>query len=166
VVARCLGDELVKKGVFSRRFISRCRNFIRRPGISVIEDARAVMRAGGVHAMHDPTEGGLASGLFELAEASGTGILVDRAAVPVFRETERLCSHFGIDPMGLIASGALLASTDPKRTERALRALRRAGIGAWRIGVVREKKFGLKVTEGGRTRALRVPERDEITAIL
>src|SRR3989304_10554623 len=56
---------------FSQRFINRCQETIRRPGLGGLKDARTAMRCGKGHAMHDPTEGGLASGLHELAMASG-----------------------------------------------------------------------------------------------
>ncbi len=88
-------------------FAERCRAFLHEPGISVVRDA-AIARAAGATGLHDPTEGGLATGLRELAQAAGLGLTVERAAIPSYPETARLCADYGLDPLGLIASGSLL----------------------------------------------------------
>ena len=90
--------------------VERARGFLRDPGIGVLRDARAALRAGRVHAMHDPTEGGLSSGLHELAEAAGVGVEVEAEAVPFYPETLAICAALGLDPWGVIASGSLLLS--------------------------------------------------------
>jgi hydrogenase maturation factor len=79
------------------------------PGISVVEDARAIRRATRPRLMHDPTEGGLSTALYELASAAGHTIRVDPGAVRVLDETRSVCGALGLDPMGLLSSGALLA---------------------------------------------------------
>ena len=58
--------------------------------------------------MHDPTEGGVATALHELAWAAGVGLRVRSEDIPGFPETQALCNHYHLDPLGLIASGALL----------------------------------------------------------
>ncbi|MCY4482415.1 MAG: AIR synthase-related protein [Spirochaetaceae bacterium] len=103
------------------------------PGISVVAEGR-VLRAFEVHAAHDPTEGGVAAGLHELASCSGVAIEVDAAAVPIREATRRLCRTLRIDALGLLASGALLFSAAPEEAERAAAALREAGIPAAVIG--------------------------------
>ena len=67
--------------------------------------------------MHDPTEGGLATALHEVARAAGVGLLVRAEAVPVFAETQAICNHYHLDPMGLIASGALLIIVAANRSK-------------------------------------------------
>ncbi|HLC18685.1 MAG TPA: AIR synthase family protein [Thermodesulfobacteriota bacterium] len=165
IMARVKEVELLKKG-FSRRFVSRCKNFLQNPGLSVLKEAQVAIRSGRVRAMHDPTEGGLASGLHELAIASSCGILVEREKIPVFPETKRLCEFFGLDPLGIIASGSLIISVDPGDAPRVARALERSGIRASRIGVVRQKRSGVKILDEKGLRPLGLPERDEITRIL
>jgi hydrogenase maturation factor len=121
-----VGVEMVKQG----------RRFLTDPGISVMRDAAIVCRAGHPHAMHDPTEGGLATGLWELAHASGKGIVVDVARVPIFPETVAFCRALDLNPLGLIASGALLATAAPEDSVRMVAALSQKGIGATVIGKV------------------------------
>ena len=58
--------------------------------------------------MHDPTEGGLATGLWELAQAAHVGLCIDGDAIPILPECRTLCKALGLDPLGLIASGALV----------------------------------------------------------
>lgn len=164
IIAREKGKELLKKSL-SPRYIARCKAFAKRPGISVLPDAKIALSSGRIHAMHDPTEGGLATGLHELSIASGKGVTVEKDLIPVYPETRRLCAAFGLDPMGVIASGSLLASIDPEDTGKVLRALRKAQIPACRIGSITGKREGVRITEGGRTRRLKIFESDELTRI-
>lgn len=64
----------------------------------------------GATALHDPTEGGLAAGLHELARASGVRIAVDREAVLWFEPGLAVCRALGVDPWATLASGTLLAA--------------------------------------------------------
>ena len=90
--------------------LDRARNYLYEPGISVVSAANVAAEHSGVHAMHDPTEGGLATGLHELAFAAGAGVTLYRDRVTVLPEGEQLCRAFGLDPLGVIASGALLVT--------------------------------------------------------
>ena len=62
-----------------------------------------------LHAMHDPTEGGLATGVRELAMASGCGAIISRSNVKLMPETAMFADVLGLDPLGMLASGSLLA---------------------------------------------------------
>ena len=73
------------------------------------------------HSMHDPTEGGLATGIFELVKASDKGILVFGDNIPVFPESQKLCDEFGLDFLSTITSGTLLVAADPSNAEKILR---------------------------------------------
>ena len=103
---------------FSGNFVTRCRNTIKRPGLSVIKDAQCAIRSGKINAMHDPTEGGLATGLHELAIASKVGILVEKDAIHILPECEQLCRYFDLNPLGAIASGALLITLHPRYSKK------------------------------------------------
>lgn len=153
VLARELGRELERR--YSSRFVARCRRYTSNPGIGIIRDARIARNAGGIHAMHDPTEGGLSTALYELAEASGVDLEIEREAVPILPEARRLCADFGIDPLGAIASGALLLSVDPRREQRVLRNLHRASITCRRIGTVISGRGKVSLMDGqGRRRRM------------
>jgi len=90
------------------------------PGISVLKPALLAADAGLVTAMHDPTEGGIATGLLELALAAGVGIEIDLDAIPLAPLGSELCAVFGLDPLGVIASGALLATAALDNVHRLL----------------------------------------------
>jgi len=147
---------------FTNKWLRKCRGFLKNPGISVVRDARIARQSGGVHAMHDPTEGGLATGLLELAQAADVGLWLEWEKVNIFPETEILCRELGLDPLGLIASGALLIAAPPRDAARIKEALRGGGIRAESIGKIWEKEKGIKILIGGRMRDLPVFPRDEI----
>jgi hydrogenase maturation factor len=96
--------------------------------ISVVKEALSASKIRGVHAMHDPTEGGVLNGLWELAEASGLGIMVDAAGIPVSEETRAVCRALLLDPLKLMSSGSLLISADPARSKTVTRVLVRTGV--------------------------------------
>ena len=131
-------------------FVARCRRYLSHPGISVVRDAAVALRAGGVHAMHDPTEGGLSAALYELAEAAGVGLRIEERAIPILPEGKRLCADFGLDPLGAIASGALLIAADPAAEPAILRRLTRSGITAARIGTAVPPRGGVMMQTSGR----------------
>ena len=98
------------------------------PGISVVEPAlRATIL--GATAMHDPTEGGLSAGLYEMAETAGVRLVVDPGAVLWYEPGRVLSEALGIDPWGLLASGALLAAFPADSGEEALATLAAEGFG-------------------------------------
>ncbi len=112
--------------------------------------------------MHDVTEGGVLAGAWELAEASGLGIVLRADDVPVPPETIALCHVLDLDPLALIGSGAMLICTaDPRRM---LRALAEARIPAAEIGVMTERDR--VVLRNGRAQPLVPPPRDEIYRVL
>ncbi len=114
--------------------LARAAAFLERPGISVVPDARVLCDAVRPHAMHDATEGGLATALRELAEASGVGLRVEEGRMPVLPETQVICDALGLDPLGLLASGCLIAAVAPEDESAALAALAGAGVAAAVIG--------------------------------
>jgi hydrogenase maturation factor len=114
--------------------------------------------------MHDPTEGGVAAALFELATASGRRLIVDLDRIAVHPHTARLCSHFGLRPLGLIASGSLLLTISERRAEALLGAFKRRRVPAAVIGAVRSGRGVEAYREGRRVRFEWSP-RDELTRL-
>lgn len=163
IIARERREELLKS--YHEEFVDRCAGLATDPGISVVKDARIAVDAGGVHCMHDPTEGGLSSGLYEIAEAAGVGILVDAGSIRVIPEAYELLRMMGMDPLGAIASGALLVTAQPADAEKMVDALTREGIQASVIGSVTDKAAGVKIRRRSGTFDLPVFARDEITKI-
>jgi len=154
-------------GVISEEDLSRCADWLREPGISVVKDAQLALEIGGIHALHDPTEGGVATGLWELAEAARVGVSIDERSLPVMPECRAFCRHFGLDPLGLIASGALLIAADKSRENRILGRLQAEGIAAATIGEVTAPGKGCLMRSGdNRLRPLPRFPRDEITRVL
>ncbi len=152
---------------FDADFLRRCRGFLHVPGISVLKDAQVAINAGKVHAMHDPTEGGVATALREMALAAQVDLEIDLNAVPVYPETQQLCDYFGLDAWGVIASGSLLLAVEPAHTDRVVAALRASQIEATVIGHVieRSEKPIVWGKNGSATQPLRAFERDEIARL-
>ena len=113
------------------------------PGISVITDAQIACDTARVHSMHDVTEGGLITGLREVAAASGLGLAIEEDSVPVLPTTREVCQALELDPLGLLASGALLITLPPEDVPSLLSALEKKGIDGWEIGLMLAPEEGL-----------------------
>jgi len=161
------GDFLRSRGV-PAQVLDRARGLLSEPGISVLRDARLALASAGraVHGMHDPTEGGLWQGLHEMAERAGVGVRVEQERIPVLPECDALCSFLGIDPMGLLASGALLLAVDPRCEAALVRDLEEAGIPCKRVGDVRPEAEGRIRLQGGRESPLPRLHQDELVRAL
>lgn len=133
LIAREKEADLLARG-FDPALLRRAQGFLHDPGISVVRAARLAVEAAAVHAMHDPTEGGLATALWEMAQASGVGLDVDFDAVPIPPESRALCAAYGLDPLGVIASGALLVALPSGETGRLLAAFHEVDMPAQVIG--------------------------------
>jgi hydrogenase expression/formation protein HypE len=153
ILAATQADRL--RPILGDAALARAQGF--RDRISVLPEARAAADAG-ARAMHDVTEGGVLGAAYEIAAASGIGVHLDASRVPVLPETAAICRALGIDPLGLIGSGALLVATsDPRRTAG---AIEHAGVLAAEIGTfVPSDRL---VTRNGATTPLRPPAGDEL----
>jgi hydrogenase expression/formation protein HypE len=160
ILAREFAGQL--SDVLTQDELAEARAFLVNPGISVLRDAQIAMQAGRVTAMHDPTEGGLAAALWELAEASGCALEVVATAVPIPPLANRICRALDLDPLAAIASGALLLTVEAADSTAISEALQAAGITCALIGSVAEGTAAVwQVDETGRRLLLR-PEQDEI----
>jgi hydrogenase expression/formation protein HypE len=142
VLAHEAAARLTDLGI-SRDVLSRASEYILSPGISVVAEAKAACGSVEVHAMHDPTEGGLATALHEMAEACGAGITIEAGAVDVLPETLEVCEVTGLDPMGLLASGSLLIAVADDECASAIRAIESVGVQARRLGTITGKGAGV-----------------------
>jgi hydrogenase expression/formation protein HypE len=125
--------------------------------LSVVPDAQIVSPY--ATSMHDPTEGGVVTGLVELARASGVSLSVESSAVPIREATREVCGAMDVDPLSVLGSGALLATVPDDDCESVVAELADAGIDANPIGRVRESDDPALDLDGT---TIRTPVRDEI----
>jgi hydrogenase maturation factor len=152
----------------SRRILGEERygqvvRWLEEPGISILEEGR-VLADLPLGAAHDPTEGGIATGIHEIAARSGVGARIHRRRIPVREETRLLCGHFGLDPLGALSSGVFLFTAAPAVARRACRILQSAGIPATAIGEITAEAGRVVVAEEGTP--LAAFPRDELLKIL
>jgi hydrogenase maturation factor len=165
VLAREAAGDLRAAGV-SANTVKRAAGYITDPGISIVTEAGAACDAARVHAMHDPTEGGLATALRELAEATGRGIRIEGEAIVVLPETAAVCDALGLDAMGLLASGALLIAADESECARVIASIEERGVAARKIGSLVEASEGAIITVNGEPMPLPSFDRDEVARFL
>ena len=161
LLAREAAQQLREAGVEVRE-LERARELLFNPGISVVKDANIACETVSVHSMHDPTEGGLATGLLEIAQSAKVGVTVDADRIPTLPECRTFCDALGLDPLGLIGSGSLLVTLESQEVPGLIDALARAGIQASQIGHITSPEEGLKLRAGARVQDLPTFERDEL----
>ena len=164
IIARERAAQLADQG-FPARDIDRWQKLLFDPGISVVRDAAVLQQAAEVHAMHDPTEGGVATGLRELAGASNVGLRLQAERLPLLPAGRLLCDAFGLDPLGVIASGTLLATVPATQADIAIQACNAAGIACYDIGRVVTPEEGLLLCSPNAERRLPGFVRDQIVKL-
>ena len=145
VLAREDEKALLLQGM-SPSSVHKAKNFLFDPGISVLKEVTLLQNEVEIHAMHDPTEGGIATGLQEIGFASRVGMEIKSEQICVFQETRDICSILNLDPLGLLASGALIIVVPEEQTEKALAILREGQIDACNIGRIVPQSKGLLMT--------------------
>lgn len=163
IIAREKAQELTD--LFSSELVERSQNFIRNPGISVLKDSQIALSAGPVHAMHDPTEGGVATGLYELAYAANVGLSIELDKIPILPEAKLFCDQYGLDILGAIASGALLLIVPSQYSQIIISAYEKNNIVAANIGKVVSKEQGVKLRMGNEEMDMPIFSQDEIVKI-
>ena len=144
LLARERRQDLRDKGV-PDEIIDKASGYLSYPGISVVKDAGIAIASAEVHSLHDVTEGGLATGLREVATASGLGVAVEEDSIPVLPECREICLALKLDPLGLLASGAMLVTLPSIGVPRLLSALGSEGIDAYEIGQMLAPEEGLQM---------------------
>ena len=161
------GPAIESSGIFATMFPDRIEKAFGKPFankaqdifylMSVVEDAETAVSAGirdnGVTAMHDATECGIWGGVYELAQAAGLGVTLDRDAIVVEDGVLEICGLFGIkDPFAAISEGTLILSCRPHRSSAVVRALKDKGINASVAGELTPAGSGMTLVEGGKSR--------------
>ncbi len=160
-----LEKEKELRGHLGSKLLARAKNYLYNPGISVVKEASIVSSIKEVHALHDPTEGGIATGIFEMAKASDLGVEVHYDKIPISEETLKLCESYHVDPLGTFASGSLLIAVSPSVSEDVISRLSAVGITAARIGVMMPREEGMRLIKNGENLPLPVYHQDEISKI-
>jgi hydrogenase expression/formation protein HypE len=98
----------------------------------------------GIRVLRDPTRGGLATTLNEIAKQSGVGMVLDEVAIPVLPQVDAACEFLGLDPLYVANEGKLIAICAQEDADRLLAAMRAHHLGrnAARIGVVTDDPHG------------------------
>ena len=150
---------------FGEKFVKKAEGFFDK--ISVLNEALTALEIGGVTSMHDPTEGGIAGGLHEVADASKTGFMVYEEKIRVEPETKKIVTLFQIDPLQLISSGSLLITCNSQSSNRITEAFQRKGIISNIIGkVLEDPDRRIIVREGGFIEDLPYPKSDALWTAL
>jgi hydrogenase maturation factor len=129
LIRRQLGEQILKTA----------QEALRSPGLSVVAPANLILSKFTVHAMHDPTEGGIATGIREMALCSDTGITVQEEKLLIMPETQDICKCLGLDPLGLVSSGCLLVALPGSEAEAAISFMHRHGYQASQIGILNDQ---------------------------
>ena len=152
LLARELPAQLIP--TLGQDLVDRAANLLWHPGISVVRDAQFLLSAGGITALHDPTEGGLATAAQELASAAGFGVILDEAAIPILPETRAIADCLSLDPLGLLASGSLLATASADAVRNIMASADTEGIAVSDIGHRHNGKCRVAPPGIGRRRAI------------
>ena len=149
LLAQDAADAIARAGVDAGT-IARAKELLFYPGISVVKEALTACSTVPVNSLHDPTEGGLATGLWEVARAAGVGLAVEDGSIPILPECAEICQALGLNPLGLLASGALLITLPPEEVPRLISALEKEGTEAYEIGRITGPEEGVHIIRGAR----------------
>ncbi|MQG15464.1 MAG: hydrogenase expression/formation protein [SAR202 cluster bacterium] len=154
-------NKLLELGV-NPNIINTGKKMLFEPGISVRTDAELARKTVKVNSMHDPTEGGIATGLEEMASASGLGFNIDSSNIVIYKESKIVCDALGLNPLGLISSGALLLTTSADNAPKLLSAFHKNNIIANIIGTATKQHKGVNVLKDGTVSIMESFDRDEL----
>ncbi len=169
IIARECTARLI--GKCDALFLEQAKNYLTSPGISVMADAQIAVATGGVHAMHDVTEGGVATAIHELATAADVGAAIYSDKLldsPLLYSdvTRTLCDILELNPLGVISSGTLLIASAPEKAKTICDALHTADIRADIIGTFLPPEHGIHLVDAiGTKRPLPIFETDEIAKL-
>lgn len=159
-------EKELKKSGYDDDFINKCKNYLYNPGISVYNEALLANQHFPVKSMHDPTEGGLATGIAEMAIASNNGVIIEREKIKILPEPLELSQIFKLNPLNTISSGSLLIALESELSSKLVALLKNNNIDAEIIGKFVEKKKGFSIkNKNGKIEPLLFASKDDITKI-
>lgn len=149
---------------FPKRILARMADTVDEPGIGVLKEARLLWENFEVKVLHDPTEGGLSTALYEIAARCNAGFIIDADKIIFCRYLLKLARIFGLNPYGVISSGCLLGIISGEESGMLVDFMRKRRIKCGIIGEVTEEK-GVYLKDKGEISGFPVFERDEITKL-
>lgn len=171
------GDEVIISGsiadhgmaVMSVREGMEFEGAIRSDTTALYSLVEAMLKAGEVHALRDPTRGGLGTSLCEIASSSTVGIEIDASALLVREDVKGACEILGLDPLFVANEGKLVAFVAHEGCAAILEAMHKtpAGADARRIGRAVDQHRGMVLlrTEIGGTRVVDLPFTEQLPRI-
>jgi len=135
LVAKELRGRLLDAGM-SKEELDEAAAYLEDPGISVVAPALAAAATGEVTAMHDITEGGVATAVEELGAGCGKGVVLDASSLPFTALTKKVLELARMDPLGSIGSGGLLVTCSEKSVSLVSRAVELTGRVCKRVGKI------------------------------
>ena len=165
IIAREKFDTLKKS--FSSTFLKKAMNSVNQPGISVFKESVLLWKHFNISAMHDPTEGGISGGIYEMAEAYNVGFEIYKDKLLFYKPALKLSEYFKLSPFGLISSGCILAITTSSEAEKIKNFLMiKRKVKCEIIGKVTDKGKGVNlIYNNGKTVPFPVFKRDEINRL-
>jgi hydrogenase expression/formation protein HypE len=146
IIAQTFAERLMAAGLEADE-LAAGRDLVHH--ISILPEAAIARATAGVSAMHDVTEGGLATALTEVSTAGSHAIEIHLDRIPILPLTTRICAALDIEPLGLIGSGSLLIVCRPGTADGLLRAINDQGIAAACIGEVKKPGQGVVAYQDG-----------------
>ncbi|HPP29406.1 MAG TPA: HAD-IA family hydrolase [bacterium] len=162
IIARERYDVL--KRYFSDRYLEKVKNSIREPGISVFREAMLLWENLDIKYMHDPTEGGISTALYEMAEANNTGLLIYPDKLKFYPPVVKFSKIFNLDPLGIISSGCIVGIAGKSEEKKLLNFCEKRRIEVKIIGKVIDQK-GVWYFSDGKTILFPSFSRDEINSL-
>ena len=149
------------KALVGQSLSNRGANLIK--NLSILKEARLAFQTGRVHAMHDVTEGGVLGATYEMSLASRLGFVLFENAIPIDRNTQKICSKLAVEPLKLIGSGSLIIACNQDSKSLIVEKLRSNGIMCAEIGRFRPLKNGRRLQKADNIQAIREREiQDEL----
>jgi HAD superfamily hydrolase (TIGR01509 family) len=162
LIAREFEPQLIDKGL-DPVLVASSSDLLNQ--IGVLTEAGIAADHEGVNAMHDVTEGGVATALWELSVAGRHRIVIDLEKIPYYPETFEICTALGLDPLGLIGSGSLLICCQPCTCRSLMEKIAAAEVEVTQIGEVAAPGEGVTGRKNGADAPWPHFETDEITRL-
>lgn len=154
-------SELIKNK-FGEAFAKKAEELFFK--MSVVEDAMTAIKVGvrddGISTMHDATECGIWGGLYEIAQAAGLGVRIEKGKIVVEDCITEICDLFKIDPYKSISEGTLIITCREHKAEKVVEVLKEKGIKSSIVGELIDPRYGMILIEENKEKKLEHPKVD------